>query len=155
MYQAQISTPLGKMIAIGDDNYLYHLDFADQHQTKWKAPFGRSRTIDSAEKELTHYFEGKLKEFKTYLFYSGTSFQQKVWKALKDIPYGKTCSYLELAEAVGSPKAYRAVGSANGANSFPILIPCHRVINSNGCLGGYNCGLERKRWLLNFESKVL
>lgn len=151
MYQANISTPLGQMIAIGDEKYLYHLDFENHIRARMIASPGRSKTIDSIEEELKLYFEGKLMEFKTPLLYPGTPFQQKVWEALKQIPYGKTCSYLELAKAIGNPKAFRAVGTANGANCFPIVVPCHRVINANGELGGYSCGLERKRWLLNFE----
>lgn len=152
MYQAIISTPLGRMIAVGDDKCLYQLQFEDKFKSD--SPIGRAHSIDSIENELQLYFEGKLKEFKTPLSHSGTPFQQKVWNALKDIPYGDTCSYLDLAKAIEKPKASRAVGTANGANCFPIIIPCHRVINANGALGGYSCGLYRKRWLLDYEKSL-
>lgn len=82
---------------------------------------------------------------------SGTPFQQKVWKELSKIPYGKTISYRELAKRVGSPKAFRAVGNANGKNPFPLIIPCHRVIAADGSLGGYSCGIQIKKDLLKIE----
>lgn len=151
MYKKNISTPLGPLTAIGDDLSLYGLAFEDNYNGR----FGSARSLDSIEKELALYFTGKLKTFRTPLFLAGTPFQLKVWEALNKIPYGRTCSYLELAQAIGHGKACRAVGSANGANRFPIVIPCHRVINANGRLGGYGCGLERKLWLLDLEKSLI
>jgi AraC family transcriptional regulator of adaptative response/methylated-DNA-[protein]-cysteine methyltransferase len=149
----QIATPLGHMTAIGDNQFLYFLDFSPSSPFETKP--GRSLSIDAIERELNLYFEGKLQEFKTPLKLNGTPFQVSVWEKLREIPYGKTYSYAELAAAIGRPTAFRAVAQANGANRFPVLIPCHRVINSGGKLGGYSGGLERKIWLLNHEKKAL
>ncbi len=103
-------------------------------------------------KELTAYFKGKARVFRTRLdLASGTPFQRRVWEELRRIPFGTTTSYGELARRVGKPKAARAVGQAVGANPIPIVIPCHRVIRSNGDLGGYVGGQEIKKWLLRLE----
>jgi methylated-DNA-[protein]-cysteine S-methyltransferase len=107
-----------------------------------------TRLID----ELDRYFAGNLTTFTVPLDpASGTPFQREVWKALTEIPYGKTSSYSGVARAVGRPKAFRAVGSANGRNDIPILIPCHRVIRADGTLGGYGSGLKIKKALLDLE----
>ncbi|MCL4119541.1 UNVERIFIED_CONTAM: hypothetical protein GTU68_014085 [Idotea baltica] len=102
--------------------------------------------------QLNEYFEGSRKEFDLKLNPQGTDFQQKVWKLLEDIPYNKTLSYLELSKQLGDIKAIRAVANANGKNPIWIIIPCHRVIGSNGSLTGYAGGLHRKKWLLEHES---
>ncbi|HRI46867.1 MAG: methylated-DNA--[protein]-cysteine S-methyltransferase [Ignavibacteriaceae bacterium] len=102
-------------------------------------------------KQLKEYFEGKRKKFSVKMDLSGTPFQLKVWKELTKIPYGKTISYKDLAKKTGDVKAVRAVGTANGHNPIPIIIPCHRVINSNGELGGYSGGLDIKVILLTLE----
>ncbi len=103
-------------------------------------------------RELTEYFEGKRQKFSCKLdLDQGTAFQQKVWKALQSIPHGKTRSYAWIAEAIGNPNAVRAVGGANGRNPIPIIVPCHRVINKNGDIGGYTGGLNKKRFLLRLE----
>jgi len=104
-----------------------------------------------ANKQLKEYFEGARKNFNIPLDPKGTPFQKKVWKALETIPYGETRSYKEIAEQVGSPKAYRAVGMANNKNPISIIIPCHRVIGANGKMVGYGGGLEIKEYLLNLE----
>ena len=103
------------------------------------------------ESELTAYFAGKLTVFTTPLSFTGTPFQNKVWKALQQIPLGQTCSYKELAQAIGKPTAFRAVALANRANQFAVIVPCHRVIRANGDLCGYNGGVELKKWLLHHE----
>jgi AraC family transcriptional regulator, regulatory protein of adaptative response / methylated-DNA-[protein]-cysteine methyltransferase len=152
MRRSEIETPLGQMTAIGDDRTLHFLSFTDQlSDSKREIPQGNPLSLKSVEKELTLYFSGKLKEFKTPLTILGTPFQIRVWQELCKIPFGKTHSYLEVAIAIGKPTAFRAVAQANSANRFPILIPCHRVINTSGALGGYSCGLERKKWLLSHE----
>lgn len=102
--------------------------------------------------QLNEYFEGKRKQFDLKLNPQGTDFQQKIWKLLEDIPYNKTLSYLELSKKLGDVKAIRAVANANGKNPIWIVIPCHRVIGSNGSLTGYAGGLHRKKWLLEHES---
>jgi len=101
--------------------------------------------------QLGKYLKGKLKRFDCKLDFEGTPFQKKVWSALAKIPYGQTRSYKEIARTIGYPKAFRAVGNANGQNSIPLIIPCHRVIESNGELGGFGHGVEVKRRLLDFE----
>jgi O-6-methylguanine DNA methyltransferase len=102
--------------------------------------------------QLRKYLKGELRRFDCRLDMRGTSFEKKVWSALKKIPYGKKRSYKEVAEAVGHPRAFRAVGNANGSNSIPLIIPCHRVIESDGGLGGFGHGLKVKKQLLALES---
>ena len=106
----------------------------------------------AAAQQLAAYFNGSLHDFDLPLAPRGTSFQQRVWRALLDIPYGRTASYGEIASVIGAPGKARAVGAANGQNPIAIIIPCHRVIGSHGELVGYGGGLDRKRWLLELES---
>jgi O-6-methylguanine DNA methyltransferase len=101
--------------------------------------------------QLKKYLKGELREFDCKLEFRGTPFQKKVWSALARIPYGRTRSYRDIARAIGHPKAFRAVGNANGRNSVPLIIPCHRVIESNGGLGGFGHGIKVKKRLLEFE----
>lgn len=161
-----LDTPLGPMIAIADDNALYLLEFIDRRglekeverlrlRTRWVIIPGRTEPISSVENELKNYFEGRLQEFKTPLFLLGTPFQKKVWEELRKIPAGETRSYLQIADSIGKPTAVRAVARANGANQLSIIIPCHRVINTNGELGGYGGGLSRKKWLIDHERKLI
>lgn len=109
--------------------------------------------IAEAARQLALYFEGRLQLFDLPLEMDGTPFQKRVWDALRQIPYGETRSYAQLAELVKSPKGFRAVGAANGRNPIPIVVPCHRVIESNGGLGGFSCGLAYKRRLLDLEGR--
>ncbi len=171
LFASQVATPLGPMTAIADEEALYLLEFTDrralpgefkrlQQRTKAiilpvppeeTAKRPSRRIITAIENELALYFQAKLKTFTIPLRIFGSSFQQQVWDELCKIPYGQTCSYLELAKAVGNPAACRAVARANGTNQFAIIIPCHRVINANGNLGGYGGGIHRKQWLLDHE----
>lgn len=159
-----IDTPLGPMLAIADDKALYLLEFVDRRglekeiermRKKTKLPIvpGKSNPIQQIENELEGYFSGRIREFKTPLFLLGSPFQKRVWEELQKIPRGETRSYAEIAKAIGKPSAFRAVALANGANQFAIVIPCHRVINNNGDLGGYGGGVQRKEWLLRHERK--
>lgn len=107
----------------------------------------------SAVAQLQEYLRGEREQFDLALDAQGTDFQKRVWKALMDIPYGATCSYGDIARALGNPKAVRAVGAANGQNPISIVVPCHRVIGSNGKLTGYAGGLTRKAWLLSMETR--
>jgi AraC family transcriptional regulator of adaptative response/methylated-DNA-[protein]-cysteine methyltransferase len=160
-----IDTKLGPMVAIADDDELYLLEFVDRRaleremqrlKQRSKLPIipGSSRIIKQIESELALYFAGKLTEFTTPVCLIGTPFQRKVWEKLQEIPFGKTYSYADLAKMIGRPTAYRAVANANGANQFAIIIPCHRVINNDGKLGGYGGGLARKEWMLNHEKEA-
>lgn len=159
-----LDTPLGPMLAIADEQALYLLEFVDRRglereverlRQKIKSTIipGHTQPISSIESELAQYFNGKLREFKTPLFFLGSPFQRLVWEELINIPYGQTRSYSDLASAIGKPSAFRAVAQANGANQFAIIIPCHRVINTNGELGGYGGGLMRKKWLISHEKQ--
>jgi len=161
---SKIETPLGQMIAIGDEKALYFLEFTDCSKIKRKIDSLKKRTksdvvsgftiiIDLIENELNQYFVGTLKSFKTPTFFCGTAFQIQVWEALEQIPFGETISYSALSNMIGNPKALRAAASANGANPLPVIIPCHRVINMDGGLGGYSSGLYRKEWLLEHEKR--
>ena len=113
---------------------------------------GNNDHLEALERNLGDYFDGSLRRFHVALDHKGTAFEQQVWKQLLAIPYGETRSYAQIAEAVGKPKAARAVGRANGANYISILIPCHRVIESTGKLRGYGGGLWRKKYLLELEA---
>ena len=107
--------------------------------------------LAEAEQQLTAYFAGRLQTFDLPLALTGTPFQCEVWTMLRHIPFGVTCSYAELADRIGRPKAVRAVGAANGQNPIPIVIPCHRVIGANGSLTGFGGGIKMKAWLLRHE----
>ena len=157
-----IETPLGRMIAIADESALYMLEFTDRKNMKGQLArlvkyYGRPIVAGSTavtqqiRDELTDYFDGTLKVFSTKLALTGTPFQRQVWEALQEIPYGETRSYAELAVAVGSEKAVRAVAGSNARNALAIIIPCHRVIGKNGSLSGYAGGVERKLQLLKAE----
>lgn len=159
---AEIATPAGDMIAACDANALHLLEFSDRRALPREAarleaaglgPLtpGRTAVTDRIEAELADYFAGRLTAFATPLVMHGTAFQQAVWRALLDIPYGETRSYAELAQAVAKPTAARAVARANGANQIAIVIPCHRVIGADGALTGYGGGLKRKQALLELE----
>jgi AraC family transcriptional regulator, regulatory protein of adaptative response / methylated-DNA-[protein]-cysteine methyltransferase len=159
---AWIDSPLGPMLIISDEDGLFLLEFVERRglekeierlRNKLKAVIipGDTPHIDSIEKELTEYFSGNLQKFKTSIHLLGSVFQKTVWQELMRIPYGETKSYLQQSQAIGKPKSYRAVANSNGANQLAIIIPCHRVIKSNGDLGGYGGGLHRKKWLLEHE----
>jgi AraC family transcriptional regulator of adaptative response/methylated-DNA-[protein]-cysteine methyltransferase len=161
-----IDTPLGAMLAISDDEALCLLEFVDRRglereierlkvKTKVVIIPGNAAPIEEIRSELQEYFNGVLQEFKTPLRFLGSPFQKLVWDELKRIPYGQTRSYRDQANAVGRQKSYRAVANANGANKLAIIIPCHRIINSNGDLGGYGGGVQRKKWLIDFEKQKL
>jgi AraC family transcriptional regulator of adaptative response/methylated-DNA-[protein]-cysteine methyltransferase len=156
---SQFHTKLGPVITVGDGDGIYLLEFVDKpgRLASFKADLipGRTDAIDSIESELKSYFDGLLTEFKTPLHILGTPFQQQVWEELLRIPYGHTRTYASQSQGIGKPKAYRAVANANGANQIAIVIPCHRVVNSNGGLGGYRGGIDRKQWLIDHETRYV
>ena len=167
LFAAWLDTPLGPMTAVADERALHLLEFVDrrglereierlrQRQKAGIAP-GRTAPIAQIEAELEDVLRGPLDDVRDAArARRGSPFQNAVWDALLTIPPGETWSYAQLARAVGRPKAVRAVGTANGANPLAIVIPCHRVINTNGELGGYGGGLPRKRWLLEHERRAL
>ena len=126
--------------------------FLDRLREKFPGEVMRdNRQNRNVVNQLKKYLKGELKRFACKLDFKGTPFQKKVWSALAKIPYGQTRSYKEIARAIGHPKAFRAVGNANGENSIPLILPCHRVIESNGGLGGFGHGVRIKKRLLDFE----
>ena len=152
-YFRTIPSPVGPLTLAGHDDVLTHLRMDDQTHP----PKGRDDWLPDGDAfpkvvdQLDAYFAGELTDFDVALELNGTPFQRRVWTALRDIPYGDTISYGELARRIGQPSASRAVGMANGRNPIGIIVPCHRVIGANGTLTGYGGGLGRKRSLLELE----
>ncbi|HKO77332.1 MAG TPA: methylated-DNA--[protein]-cysteine S-methyltransferase [Flavobacterium sp.] len=148
METAYIKTPLGITTIIGDENGVSVISVSDEGTVSVEIP----DALQEAVSQLNDYFERKRTHFDFKLNPQGTEFQQKVWSALLDIPYGKTRTYLEQSKFLGDVKAIRAVASANGKNPLWIVVPCHRVIGTDGSLTGYAGGLWRKKWLLEHEN---
>lgn len=148
METAYIKTPLGIATIIGDENGISVISVSDEGEISNAIP----TILQDAVSQLNAYFDGKRNDFDFKLNPKGTDFQQKVWKGLLEIPFGKTCSYMDLSKKLGDVKAIRAVASANGKNPLWIVVPCHRVIGTDGSLTGYAGGLWRKKWLLEHEN---
>ncbi|MFQ6575687.1 methylated-DNA--[protein]-cysteine S-methyltransferase [Pseudomonas sp. UM16] len=156
MYYRYLPSPLGPLLLAGDEQglHLLHMDGAQP----WELPASwqpATHQLDEVAQQLDEYFAGTREQFEVKLAPVGTPFQHEVWQALQRIPYGTTCSYGDLAQQIGRPRAVRAVGTANGANPIAIIVPCHRVIGSNGTLTGYAGGVERKQLLLELEGTWL
>jgi len=163
LQMVEMNSPIGILRIIGTEDHVLEILFeeaeVDRSLQFWKSKFPNtgirqgelSGAVAKTRYQLEEYFQGKRKVFDVPIQFIGTPFQIKVWKALMKIPYGETRSYREIAESIGHPGAVRAVGSANGKNRIPIIVPCHRVINTAGGLGGYGGGLSRKKMLLNLE----
>lgn len=150
MLQAYITTPLGIAEISGDENGISSILVSDEKAISETIP----SELQEAVTQLEEYFSGKRNDFTFKLNPSGTDFQKKVWEGLLEIPFGKTLSYQEFSIKLGDVKAIRAVASANGRNPLWIVVPCHRVIGSDGSLTGYAGGLWRKKWLLDHENPV-
>jgi len=155
----KLNTPLGIMTAGATVKGLCMLEFGEKTEFKttldYISEIGDNKFINTTEKQLTEYFNNERTVFDVPLDLIGTDFQVSVWKELIAVPFGKTQSYKEQAIAIGNLKAIRAVASANGANRIPIIIPCHRIIGTDGSLTGFSGGLWRKKFLLEFESNQL
>lgn len=154
-YYAHVDTPIGAFLLAGDERRIRVASFATGHQQRrpepdWIADRG---PLTAAIEQIEAYFAGDLRTFELDLDPVGTPFQRDVWRVLRSIPFGETRSYAEVADAVGRPTAFRAVGAANGANRIPLIIPCHRVVGSDGSLTGFGGGIDTKRWLLAFEGQ--
>lgn len=147
IHRAFLKTPLGHIEVTGSENGIRTLYFLDFKVRPQHVP----STLRACLTQLEEYFHGSRQNFDLKLDLAGSSFQLKVWQELLNIPYGTTISYLELARRINNLKALRAVGGANGHNPVSIIVPCHRVIGSNGKLVGYREGLKRKKWLLEHE----
>src|SRR5262245_9094199 len=161
-----IDSPLGPLVTVANADGVCLLEFSEPGRIeaqmamvrRWfksQAVPGVNSHLDRLRDELRAYFAGRLKEFTIPLVTPGTPFQERVWSELKRIPYGETRSYEEVARAVGTASAHRAVGRANGSNRVAIVVPCHRVVNKNGQLGGYGGHLWRKQALLRLERPSL
>jgi methylated-DNA-[protein]-cysteine S-methyltransferase len=153
----QVDSPIGELLLTGDGVALQGLYMQEGRRPMTIRPEWTAADEPFAEAcaQLTEYFEGRRREFELPLAPSGTPFQLRVWNSLRQIPYGETASYGEIARRVGVPSAPRAVGVANGLNPIAIVVPCHRVIGADGSLTGYGGGLERKRVLLELEAGLL
>jgi AraC family transcriptional regulator of adaptative response/methylated-DNA-[protein]-cysteine methyltransferase len=165
VFIANIETPLGAMVAAATSTHLVLLEFEERPQVQAELDLiavrlgttcirGESPIHTQLRVQFAEYFDGTRADFEIPLRTTGTPFQEQVWAALLKIPSGTTCSYASIAKAIGNPKSVRAVAGANGDNRIAILIPCHRVIGSDGTLTGYGGGLWRKRRLLDLESGV-
>ncbi|RSD08099.1 methylated-DNA--[protein]-cysteine S-methyltransferase [Amycolatopsis eburnea] len=154
-----IDSPCGPLTLVAEDDALCGLYMVDQRHRPDELTFGAAdpgaEIFARAETELKEYFAGQRERFEVPLAFAGTPFQRLVWAQLREIPYGTTISYGELADRLGNPGASRAVGLANGKNPIGIIVPCHRVVGSTGSLTGYGGGLDRKRYLLDFERGAL
>ncbi|MCA9519417.1 MAG: methylated-DNA--[protein]-cysteine S-methyltransferase [Myxococcales bacterium] len=158
VYETNFSSPLGELLLVASESALVGV-FLPGH--RWPPLRGSARAVGESEilaqatRELDEYFHGRRTRFTLPLATEGTPFQRRVWTALESIPYGETRSYRWLAETIGKAKAVRAVGAANGRNPISIVVPCHRVIGSDGSLTGYGGGLAAKSWLLDHESRFI
>lgn len=152
-HHSVIDSPYGPLTLVATDGALSGIYMTDQRHRPAQDTFGErdDRPFGETEDQLEAYFKGELKEFTLELHLDGTPFQRSVWQQLLRIPYGETRTYGDLADALGNPGASRAVGLANGKNPISIVVPCHRVVGSDGSLTGYGGGLERKQRLLDFE----
>lgn len=156
MFYSFVDSPIGPLLLAGSDGRLRMLGFSSgpkalEPRADWES---RDAPFIAAKQQLREYFDGRRRTFDLLLEPSGTDFQVRVWNALLAIPYGETRSYRDIAAATGNARAAIAIGAANGSNPLPIVIPCHRVIGSNGKLTGYAGGLEVKRRLLDLERSV-
>lgn len=162
IHMTELTTPLGPMLAGATSKGICVLEFTNRIRLEKEFSDlqkllnavmlpGRNQHLDQLENELKEYFDKKRKTFTLPLHVPGNEFSQSVWKTLQEIPYGKTCSYKEQADMMNNPKAIRAIAATNGKNRLAIIIPCHRVIGSNGSMTGYAGGIDKKIWLLRFE----
>jgi methylated-DNA-[protein]-cysteine S-methyltransferase len=152
----RVSSPVGDIVVTANDEGVTSLEFDEDAHAELRSGSTQAATIvERAVEQLQQYFAGERRDFDLPLAPEGTDFQRAVWAALSRIPYGTTISYKEQATWVGNPKATRAVGSANGRNPIAIVVPCHRVIGSDGRPTGYASGIDRKLWLLEHERAVL
>lgn len=156
LYQSILESPLGSIRIRANEEAITEVHFLDEKELNdpnFKED-SSNPLLQTCKEELSAYFNGSLTAFSVPVQQEGSEFQQSVWAELLNIPYGKTISYLDLSKRIGDVKAIRAVGTSNGKNKIVIIVPCHRVIGTNGSLTGYAGGLGRKQWLLEQEMKV-
>jgi len=148
-----VPTPIDRLVVASDGSAIVGVWMAnaEPEEGSWADRCGTDALLDETRRQLVAYFAGRLRTFDLPLAPNGTDFQRRVWSALQEIPFGSTISYADLARRVSNAAAVRAVGAANGRNPIPIIVPCHRVIGSDGSLTGFGGGLPRKQWLLRHE----
>jgi methylated-DNA-[protein]-cysteine S-methyltransferase len=151
LYYAYYASPIGLIEIGGTAEKILSLYFVDERRPDAEL----HTTVEEAARQVGEYFAGARREFELNLAFHGTAFQERVWRQLLAVPYGRVASYQDIANAIGQPRAVRAVGAANGQNPISILVPCHRIIGSDGRLVGYGGGLWRKEWLLRHEGVLL
>jgi methylated-DNA-[protein]-cysteine S-methyltransferase len=154
LFYTYYQSPVGMLKIGGTDTYIAELTFVKSNDQVVHGAPGISEVMHQCTEQLIEYFSGKRRAFNIPIHQEGTSFQQKVWAELLNIPYGKTLSYLDLAKKLGDVKAIRAAASTNGKNNIAIIVPCHRVIGSDRSLTGYAGGLPIKKWLLQHEFRI-
>jgi methylated-DNA-[protein]-cysteine S-methyltransferase len=149
-------SPVGSLLIEAMDDAITALLFKEEKDIRQltSTATANNKLINNCIQQLNEYFDGTRRQFDFPFEQNGTDFQLKIWSALTQIPYGQTISYMELSKRTGDVKAIRAVGTTNGKNQLSIIVPCHRVIGSNGTLTGYGGGLWRKQWLLEHEAKI-
>jgi methylated-DNA-[protein]-cysteine S-methyltransferase len=159
LFYKEIESPVGKLKLVASANALVGVSWEGEGPDRLRRDAqkveGHHPILAEAERQLSEYFAGTRTEFELPLEPRGTEFQKKVWRSLRKIPFGTTKSYVEIARAIGSPRACRAVGAANGKNPLPIVVPCHRVVGANGALTGFGGGLETKAKLLALEARAI
>ena len=148
------SSPLGQLRLVSNGKQLTHIEFEHHHTTSGQEVVRNDPVLRDTQQQLTEYFHGRRTTFDLPLAPQGTAFQEAVWQALQRIPFGETRSYADIASQIMRPKAVRAVGAANGRNPIPLIVPCHRVIGSDGTLTGFAGGLHAKKWLLGLEGSL-
>lgn len=155
-YYAYVDSPIGQIFVAGDGEAVTQISFTTGHQVRHPEPgwVDDAAPLRAATEQLEQYFAGERRRFDLRLAMEGTDFQKRAWEVLLTIPYGETRTYGQIAEALGSPGAARAVGRANATNHLPLLVPCHRVIGADGTLTGFGGGLAAKQWLLRFEGAL-
>lgn len=156
MWFDEFRTPIGLLrIAVDATGLRWVMFENNKYEAPNRADWRQDKVVTrEAREQMLQYFSGERREFDLKMSFAGTEFQERTWQTLASIPYGLTWSYAELATRVGSPTAVRAVGAANGRNPLPIVLPCHRVIGSNGTLTGFGGGISVKKWLLEHESAI-
>jgi methylated-DNA-[protein]-cysteine S-methyltransferase len=149
-----LDSPIGRLRLVSDGKHLVKIEFENQYNADEAANETADPVLEASATQLKEYFAGKRHSFDLPLAAAGTDFQRSVWAALAAIPYGELRSYRDIAQSIAKPKAVRAVGAANGRNPLPIVVPCHRVIGSDGSLTGFAGGLEAKTCLLELEGAL-
>lgn len=153
IYRADYESPIGTIEIAGNDQAVVSILFTDREKAEYPLEIGHPDAIKECWQQLDEYFKGERREFSFPYMMEGTNFQQRVWNALTSIPYASTGTYKDIASLIENEKAVRAVGTANGRNKLSIVLPCHRIIGTNGTMTGYAGGIWRKEWLLEHERK--